>query len=93
MAGTKMVVTNVTSTAYTTDPLLQMPEQIGYVTAAHMTASAPPIFVSFDGINDHGKLDVDRSPSIAWQQPKPLKVWARLGSAGAAAVQIIAETL
>lgn len=92
MAGVNSKFPTITSILYTALPQLDSAGMRGPAAAAHMTPGGVPVFISFDGKNDHAKLDpATGAASISFQMPYYTKMWARLAAAGAVDVQLIIE--
>lgn len=85
---------SIATATYPSTPQVEIPfYQPKRVRAENFDAAAI-VYVSFDGVNDHGALlDDTLSPlsSHEWMWQMPQKVWLRTEGAVATQVQIIAE--
>ena len=87
-------VLNVTATTYPSNPQVTIdlfqPKRIMVQNAD----AGDAVYVSFDGVNDHGALLNDvKSPMCQqeWRYQMSQKVWLRTGSGSTTQVQVIAE--
>ena len=94
MATMNMATVSVSSTSYTTDPSVTVGFEPDSILLLNRSSAATDIvYISFDGISDHGLLIPGTLPVLEFKE-KRTKVWLRLDAAAAATtVNVMAGTV